>query len=329
VQAPPIPIDETRRLQALTTLCILDTLPEERFDRITRLAARALGVPIALVSLVDRDRQWFKSKQGLEACETSRHASFCGHAILEEGALIIEDALLDGRFADNPLVRSEPHIRFYAGHPIHGPDGSRVGTLCVIDRRPRTFLDEDKAVLADLAGMVDRELALIENATTDELTSLSNRRGFAQVALHVLALCRRNQLGAAVVAIDLDNFKSVNDNHGHDAGDEALCAFSRLLFRSFRDSDVVARMGGDEFAVLCSGTTGDRLGGALERLRADFAGSTLASRYPQLSWSAGVADFNPGSKLTIDELLQVADARMYATKVSRKRSRGAASSAGG
>ena len=323
MQTPPIPFDETSRLHALTTLCILDTLPEERFDRVTRLAARALGVPIALVSLVDRERQWFKSRQGLDASETARSISFCGHAILGEGALVVPDAQRDTRFADNPLVIGEPHIRFYAGHPIHGPDGSRVGTLCVIDRKPRSFTDDDNAVLADLAGMIDRELALIENATSDVLTSLANRRGFAQVAVHVLGLCRRNRIPAVVVGIDLDNFKSVNDSSGHVAGDTVLVEFGRMLRENFRQSDVVARLGGDEFAVLCSGTTGEHVEGALGRLRSDFAASAIAALHPQLSWSVGVAEFDPASDATIEDLLQASDERMYRAKSDGKRLRGA------
>jgi PAS domain S-box-containing protein len=172
VQAPPAPLDEIRRLRALRTLRLLDTLPEERFDRITRLACRVFNVPMALVSLVDRDRQWFKSKQGLDACETSRDISFCGHTIAEEGPLVVLDALLDPRFADNPLVTGAPNIRFYAGQPVHGIDGSRIGTLCLIDRQPRMLTREDFQLLADLAALIDRELsieaalsnALIENA---------------------------------------------------------------------------------------------------------------------------------------------------------------------
>jgi len=323
VQTPPIPLDEKIRLHALTTLCVLDTLPEERFDRVTRLATRALGVPISLVSLVDRERQWFKSRQGLDASETARSISFCGHAILREGALVVPDALLDPRFADNPLVIGEPHIRFYAGHPIHGPDGSRVGTLCVIDRQPRHFTDEDNAVLADLAGMIDRELALMENATSDALTLLANRRGFAQVAVHVLSLCRRNRIPAVVVGIDLDDFKSVNDGSGHAAGDKVLTEFSRMLLENFRQSDVVARLGGDEFAVLCSGTTGKHVEGALGRLRSDFAASAIAALHPQLSWSVGVAEFDPASDATIEDLLQASDERMYRAKSDGKRLRGA------
>ena len=318
MQAPPTPNDETQRLRALTTLCILDTLPEERFDRITRLACRALAMPIALVSLVDRDRQWFKSRQGLTACETSRHVSFCGHAILREGPLVVPDTLLDPRFCDNPLVIDHPYIRFYAGQPVHGPDGSRVGTLCVIDRQPREFADEDLSVLIDLAGMVERELALIDHAATDELTHLSNRRGFTMVATQVLALCRRNQQPATVIGIDLDHFKSVNDQHGHEAGDQVLRTFAKMLHTRFRSSDVLARFGGDEFAVLCSGSTTQSLASSLSRLADDFKGSSLAQDYPRLSWSVGMAEFHPTSDDTIEDLLRISDRRMYSAKADAK-----------
>jgi two-component system CheB/CheR fusion protein len=168
VQAPPALLDETRRLRSLKTLRILDTIPEERFDRITRLACRAFNVPIALVSLVDRDRQWFKSKQGIDASETNREISFCGHTIAEEGPLVVLDALRDARFADNPLVTGPPNIRFYAGQPVHGPDGSRIGTLCLIDREPRTLTQEEFKLLADLAAMVDGEFS-IESALSIKL----------------------------------------------------------------------------------------------------------------------------------------------------------------
>lgn len=318
MQAPPTPVDETQRLRALTTLCILDTLPEERFDRITRLACRALNVPIALVSLVDRDRQWFKSRQGLETSETSRQVSFCGHAILQEGPLVVADTLEDSRFSDNPLVTESPHIRFYAGQPIHGPDGSRVGTLCVIDRQPRRFSADDCAVLLDLAGTVERELALVDRAATDELTNLSNRRGFTMVADRVLALCRRNHQSATVIAIDLDHFKAVNDLHGHEAGDRVLRTFAKLVHAHFRSSDVVARFGGDEFAVLCSGSSCEALAGSYETLAADFKTSQLVREYPKLSWSTGTANFNPLSTATIEDLLREADTQMYRAKTWSK-----------
>ena len=140
-------------------LSILDTAPEERFDRIARLARRCFGVPIALVSLVDRDRQWFKANDGLTGVkETSRDVSFCSHAIKTPGPLVVPDARLDPRFSGHSIVTGEPHIRFYAGQPLRSVEGQRLGTLCVIDRRPRHFTAEDLATLADLAAMAEAEL---------------------------------------------------------------------------------------------------------------------------------------------------------------------------
>jgi len=137
VEPPLSPANEAKRIEALRSLQVLDTPPEERFDRITKIAQHVFDVPIALVSLVDESRQWFKSKQGLEVCETGRDVSFCGHAILRDDALVVPDAFLDKRFADNPLVTGEPHVRFYAGHPLADAAGFKLGTLCIIDHRPR------------------------------------------------------------------------------------------------------------------------------------------------------------------------------------------------
>ena len=157
--SPPLPADEQQRLDALRNLGILDTLTEERFDRLTRLARYATNVPIAVVCFVDQNRQWFKSRQGLDATETARDISFCGHTILRDEPLIVPDALEDSRFSDNPLVSGAPHIRFYAGHTIHAPEGARVGTLAIIDTQPRRLSPPQHAALADLAAMVDVELS--------------------------------------------------------------------------------------------------------------------------------------------------------------------------
>lgn len=159
MQEPRQPDDEDRRVQALRRLNLLDTPPEERFDRLTRIARRFFKVPIALVSLVDTNRQWFKSVQGLSVCETGRNVSFCGHAILSEDPLVVPNALADPRFDDNPLVTGPPHIRFYAGRPLHAPSGERVGTLCLIDVRPRELEPQDLLVLSDLAAIVESEMA--------------------------------------------------------------------------------------------------------------------------------------------------------------------------
>ena len=155
---PPLPPDEVARLTALRATGLLDTDPEERFDRITRTVARLFGVPIVLVSLVDECRQWFKSRIGLEATETPRDISFCGHAILEDKVLVVEDARADPRFSDNPLVTGPPYIRFYAGCPLSGPRGELLGTLCLISPEPRIFVAADVAALQDVAAWAGREV---------------------------------------------------------------------------------------------------------------------------------------------------------------------------
>ena len=158
---PAIPANERQRLKALRDMKVLDTPPEERFDRVTRLARQVFATKIALVSLVDENRQWFKSRQGLEACETPRDVSFCGHAILGPEILHVANALEDTRFAANPLVTGAPNIRFYAGCPLRAPNGQKLGTLCIIDPAPRTFSAQDTELLRDLAEMVEEELAAV------------------------------------------------------------------------------------------------------------------------------------------------------------------------
>jgi len=160
MQSAPIPDNERQRLDRLKQYRVLDTPPEEAFDRITRIIAETIEVPIALVSLVDSERQWFKSKVGLDADETSREVAFCAHAILGNGLFVIEDASKDPRFADNPLVASDPSIRFYAGAPLATPDGLNLGTLCAIDRKPRKLTKRQTQLLTDLSTIVVDELEL-------------------------------------------------------------------------------------------------------------------------------------------------------------------------
>ena len=155
----PRPADEAARLASLRGLSLLDTSAEERFDRITRLAQTLFDVPIALISLVDENRQWFKSRQGLEADHTSRDVSFCAYAILGSDVFEVPDAMRDDRFRGNALVDGPPDIRFYAGAPLSAPDGRKVGTLCLIDRRPRELTEAQKQILRDLAALVEKEIA--------------------------------------------------------------------------------------------------------------------------------------------------------------------------
>ena len=160
MRAAPIPENEAARLETLRQYQILDTDSEETFDDLTRLAAYVCQTPTALISLVDANRQWFKARVGIQARETPRNISFCGHAILHRDCFIIEDALFDERFADNPLVVNEPCVRFYAGMPLWSPEGFAIGTLCVMDRKPRTLDGKQVDALGMLANQVMSQLEL-------------------------------------------------------------------------------------------------------------------------------------------------------------------------
>ena len=154
----PIPSDEGARLKELHRLKILDTASEERFERIVRLTALLFAAPIAYVAMVDGHRQWFKARVGIEPTETPRKVSFCAHAIMQDDALVVNDARQDIRFAHLPLVIEEPYVRFYAGQPVRGPGGHKVGTLCLLDTRPRKLNPRDLSVLKELGALVEHEL---------------------------------------------------------------------------------------------------------------------------------------------------------------------------
>jgi GAF domain-containing protein len=156
----PVPKNEKKRLEVLWQYEVLDSVPEEVFDDLTELAASICESPIAMITLVDEKRQWFKSRIGISATETSRDVSFCAHAILSKGLFIVPDASTDTRFAMNPLVTSEPKIRFYAGAPLVTPDGYALGTLCVIDKIPHTLREDQKRALTILSRHVMTQLEL-------------------------------------------------------------------------------------------------------------------------------------------------------------------------
>jgi len=317
---PEKPSDEAARLKALHSLDVLDTASEERFDRLTRLAKRMFGVPIALLSLVDENRQWFKSRVGLTVRETDRDISFCGHAILGDGIFHIPDARVDDRFADNPLVAGEPFIRFYAGCPLRYLDGSKLGTLCIIDYEPRALDQEDLLVLQDLSELAEHELAAVQLATLDDLTKISNRRGFMTLAQKSIDICARQEVPSALVFFDLDEFKPINDSFGHAEGDRALKDFASLMKSTFRESDVFGRMGGDEFAVLLTDTSAvdaddiiGRFREVVERHNAEHG------RGYDLKFCDGVVDIDQELDRDIGRLLHRADALMYAKKNEGKR----------
>lgn len=283
------------------------------------MARRLFGVPIALISLVDENRQWFKSCFGLDVSETERRISFCGHAILLDGALVIEDALQDERFADNPLVTGEPHIRFYAGQPLRTMSGKAVGTLCIIDREPRTFGEEDVAMLSDLAAMVEREIMAVQLAISDELTRISNRRGFLALSKYCLAVCKRQLFPATLVFFDLDKFKQVNDAYGHAEGDRALKLFAEQMRESFRTSDLFARLGGDEFVALLTNVTIVAVKAVMDRFDQAVKSRCASLDLPYtIEFSYGLVSYEPLKHASIEDMLHEADRAMYEAKMAKR-----------
>lgn len=318
MHSPKIPDNEAERLHTLRALNLLDSSYEERFDRVTRMAKRMFGVPISLVSLVDEERQWFKSKQGLDAEETPREVSFCAHAINDDGLFIIPDAAEDIRFHDNPLVTDAPNIRFYAGYPLKLRQGVNIGTLCLIDSKPRQMDEEDRQLLRDLGALIEQEIKSVQMATLDALTMISNRRGFLSMADHTLKVCRNNKLSSSVIVLDLNKFKSINDNFGHYEGDFALKTFATELLGTFTECDVVGRWGGDEFVVLLNDTTPEQVELSLSRLRENVSQVNSEINKPYcIEFSAGVCHHAYDSELSLEERIEQADCEMYRMKGNR------------
>ncbi len=235
---------EAERIMALRRYNVLDTAPEEAFDRITRIARAIMDMPIALVSLVDEHRQWFKSNQGLDVDETSRDVSFCAYTIQDTQPMIIADALKDSRFANNPLVLGPPHIRFYVGVPLRNRDGYNIGSLCLLDTKPRTVTATQIAILEDLAKIVVDELDLRLLVSTDGLTGAMSRKAFHEQVERDIARAERHRTALSCVLIDIDHFKAINDNYGHAAGDHVLERSVAMWRLELRKSDYIGRLGG-------------------------------------------------------------------------------------
>lgn len=460
MQVPALPLTEHERLLALQLTGLLDTESEPRFDRITHLARLVLGSEIVLISLVDSERQWFKSKQGLDACETGRDISFCGHAILGHGIFEIPDTLLDSRFVDNPLVTRAPFIRFYAGVPL-SRSGEQIGTLCFIDSKPRTLTAKEREIATEFAKTVEQEIedrlqeqahrqlaaselmyrSVLEGtrigtwqwnvqtgetlfnqrwaeivgytltelapisidtwlklthpedlqkseqllkqhfagelpfyecearmrhkdghwiwvldrgkvgkwdrdgkplimygthqdisrsrqeldtyhhrAHHDVLTDLPNRVLLGERIQQALALAERENTHLAVLFMDLDGFKSVNDTHGHEAGDVVLKTVARRLLRCIRASDTLARVGGDEYVALLQHVSDEQE--ALKKASLFISEVRRPIPLPaggeaRISISVGIALY-PQHGTTIEVLSEHADQAMYQVKKGSK-----------
>lgn len=316
----PLPSNEHERLAALRSYDVLDSVCEAAYDEIAQAAAKLTHCPMAAVSLIDTDRQWFKARLGLQVTETPRSEAFCAYAILGQEPLVVPGARLDPRFADHPAVLPEDGFRFYAGVPLVNGEGYALGTLCVIDRKVRELSAEETNSLLGLARAAMNTLELRRAmrqaqglAMTDALTGLPNRASFLLALEQAIARGRRHGEMFSLLYIDLDGFKQVNDRFGHAEGDRVLRETARILRTHVRREDDVARLGGDEFALL----TGDAdAASAGERLCRE-----IATRMQELGWpvtsSIGAVLFE-APPADADSAMSLADQAMYRSKSAGK-----------
>ena len=320
MKAPLLPSDESVRQEAVDELKLASDTFEANFDRITRLLGTLVDVPITAFSVIDNDRQFFKASQGLDVRETPRDVSFCGHAILQDDIMVIEDASGDERFADNPLVTGYPNIRFYAGVPVLSPTGRKVRTLCAIDHKQRTLTERHRQALIDLRELLESELVLRSVSVKDHLTDLFNRRYFDETVSREWRRALRATTPVAIMLIDVDRFKDYNDSFGHAAGDECLKQVAGVLKTvGRREGDFVGRFGGEEFAAILPGTDKDGAEAVGEAIRSGV--EALGIDHPSsearcVTVSIGVALATNPDELALGyaHFLNRADEALYAAK---------------
>ncbi|WP_207537953.1 putative bifunctional diguanylate cyclase/phosphodiesterase [Sabulicella rubraurantiaca] len=325
--AAPLPADEAQRLAALRSYDVLDTAGEQAFDDLVALAAELTGAPIALVSLIDADRAFFKARHGIEAPEAPRDLAFCSHAILDpKQPLAVPDLREDERFRDNPLVTDAPSIRSYLGVPLVGPEGHALGTFCILDNKPRPMDETTVRLVRRLAQAAQANLELRRamrrlgtSSVTDALTGLPNRAA----AMTELESLLAGGGPVAVIAMDLDHFKEANDAHGHAAGDALLRAAAQRIRSAVRSGDLVARLGGDEFMALLPGVSDwDTASGIAEAICTTVSRPVLHDGRPlRLGVSAGVA-LAPEDGTEAGRLARLADEALIRSKRRRRGSVG-------
>jgi diguanylate cyclase (GGDEF)-like protein len=335
-----LPENEPERLDFLHGMNVLDTPIEERFERITRLVCTTLDVPIAALSLVDGTRQWFKSVQGINASVTPRSIAFCAHAILEDGIVVVNDATKDERFYNNPLVTGTPNIRTYAGCPIYASNKIKVGTLCAIDTKERNFTKEQLNTLKDLTKIAEAELAidafseasqqlLVElneakrSAMIDPLTRVWNRAGIEVLLKKEWEMAKRKRSPLSVIFFDIDDFKKINDTHGHCAGDDVIRRLSRIIVSSIRSCDSIGRWGGDEFLAVLPLCQVEDIMRVVNNIDQAVNSAEVDERFNIIrkslyTMSMGAASLVPDESNSLEMLIRNADRAMYKAKRAGK-----------
>lgn len=300
---------EERRLRSLRALHLLDTSVEDRFDRLTQLACSLFSTPMASFTLVDENRQWFKSSVGLSDPETPREISFCSRAIDGEGIFIVNHASQDPRFASNPAVTGELGIQFYAGAVLRSPDREKVGTLCVMDTQPRSLETAELRLLHDLAQLVEKEIFGDWGLSLDAITGLLNRDGFESRAQNMLGLTQHRRMQSCLLIFQLDNLDVVLDEGDYHAGGQALRSFTGLLRDGWRDAHLLGRTGRDEFSVLLLGCGVSDVTPQLQSFSEQVVSSTELRGYP-LIFRVGAAETTPGEKPELGRLVEQACRRL-------------------
>lgn len=343
---------EAERLVALARYNILDTLPEPAYDDVVEIASCVAGTPIALITLLDEHRQWFKARVGLAVESTPREHSFCKYLLqLPLGEmLIVPDAHADPRFANSPLVIADPDIRFYMGAPLITRDEHVLGALCVIDhvvRHPteqqiqalralsrqvmqllelrhrnheiRELLSERAVQMRELSNyqvlLEQHNRQLLTESRTDRLTKIGNRAALDQYLLASHQDCIKLAQPLSILLIDVDHFKPYNDQFGHPAGDEVLQQVAALLYDSCRTTDFAARYGGEEFMLILPETTARTALQVAHRLRRSIEEEQFPNR--KITISIGVARMIPRkgeAPLSVSELISRADQALYQAK---------------
>jgi diguanylate cyclase (GGDEF)-like protein len=309
---------EEQRLAALYDYDVLDTEPEETFDRITRLVRLTTGSSRARVSFVDKDREWFKSRQGTDALEGCRGDSFCTHTIESDGPLVIPDTLADAGFAEHPLVACEDGIRFYVGVPLKTPSGFNIGSLCALDTIPREMTREQIEAMSDLGRLVVEALELRKLAMTDSLTGALTRRALFLEAEKEVTIARRMGRQLGCIMFDLDHFRAINEKFGHPTGDYILRKVAARCRSELRTTDRLARVGGEEFAIMLPNTTAEGAHVVAEKIRRMLADEPMVFDLQSVvvTGSFGVTTLCP-SEDDFRKTLRRADKALYRAKTCR------------